>query len=345
MYEQPASADLDRILSTLTQEVQDQARAAKARVAGASESQGWALSSRFIAYVADALDPLHKEAIAEAMHTVRDFADRMRRPASEVAMMARPRLENLAAALLSEIPDATGFTHEQQQIRRECAQRFQARLDDALRDIGIGFIGGRSLTIKDSDRRLLALQTFYDQRHQQDWTPFPADPATSQQERTVALNIGQQLAQGGLIEWKSNPGAGFGMGRITNRGVDVIEGNAPSPIALTVDARQYSVAGSSNVQIGDGGNKMHITTNTVTQGDVAALDKRLEEIGIDRAAIDALHTAISDDRADGHKPSLRGKVGAWVAEQTGRAATGAFQLGMEQLTPALIEAIKSFFPS
>jgi hypothetical protein len=38
-------------------------------------------------------------------------------------------------------------------------------------------------------------------------------------------------------------------------------------------------------------------------------------------------------------------VGAWVAEQTGRAATGAFQLGMEQLTPALIEAIKSCFPN
>jgi hypothetical protein len=345
MYEQPTSADLDRNLLTLTQGTLDKARAEKARIDGRVESQGWALSSRFIIHVADALDPLHKKAIAEAMHVLKDFADRMRRPASEVALMARPRLENLAAVLLSEIPDGTGFSHEQQRVRSEYGQRFQARLDDALRDIGIGFIGGRSVTSKDSDRRLLALQTFYDQRHRQDWTPFPGDPATSQEERAVAVNIGQQLAQSGLIEWKPNLGTGSGMGRITNRGVDVIEGNAPSPIALTVDARQYSVAGSSNVQIGDGGNRMNVTTSIVAKGDVAALDKRLEEIGIDRAAIDALHKAISDDQAAGHKPSLCGKVGAWVAEQTGRAATGALQLGMEQVTPALIEAIKSCFPN
>ena len=345
MYQQPTRADLDRNLSTLTQGVQDKARTVKDGVAGAVELLGWAHNSRFIVQVADALDTLHKEFIAAAMHVVKDFTERMRRPASEVAAMARPRLESLAAVLLSEIPEA-GFPHEQQTVRAKYAQDFQSRLDDALRDIAVGFIGGRSLIIKDSDRRAVALGTFYDQRHRQDWTPLPVDPAASAEEQTIVSNICKQLAQGGLIEWKGVAGAAFGMGRITNRGVDVMEGNETPPIALTtVDARQYSVASSSNVQIGDGGNRMHVATSTVARGDVAALDKRLKEIGIDGAAIDALHKAIKDDETSGQKPSLGGKVGEWLGKQTTRAAAGAFEIGLDKVTPALIDAIKSFFPN
>jgi hypothetical protein len=42
-----------------------------------------------------------------------------------------------------------------------------------------------------------------------------------------------------------------GMGRITNLGVDVVEGNTAAPIAISID-RSISVSGSTHVQIGDG---------------------------------------------------------------------------------------------
>ena len=56
----------------------------------------------------------------------------------------------------------------------------------------------------------------------------------------------------GLIEWKTPArGTPDGMGRITARGIDVVEGNAPPPIAISIDNRSYSVSTSMGVQIGD----------------------------------------------------------------------------------------------
>jgi len=63
----------------------------------------------------------------------------------------------------------------------------------------------------------------------------------------------RSLRRTGLIDWKEGlAGEPEGMGRITSRGVDVIEGNATPPIAITIDRRQFSVHASSNVQIGEG---------------------------------------------------------------------------------------------
>jgi hypothetical protein len=106
---------------------------------------------------------------------------------------------------------------------------------------------------KDADRRAVILQKFYEVRHVKDgWTRMPVDPSASQEERNVAYNVCRQLGENGLIEWKGVLGAIDGAGRITSQGIDVIEGNARPPIAITIDSQQYSVHGSTNVQIGKG---------------------------------------------------------------------------------------------
>jgi hypothetical protein len=131
---------------------------------------------------------------------------------------------------------------------------FKQRLDGALRDFEIGFIGGRSMAIKDSDRRAVILQKFYEARHVKGgFISLPVDPSASEEERLIAANICRHLGESGLIEWKGFLGPEVdGAGRITSLGIDVVEGNTPAPIAITIDSRQYSVHGSSNVQIGEG---------------------------------------------------------------------------------------------
>jgi hypothetical protein len=116
------------------------------------------------------------------------------------------------------------------------------------------------MIIKDADRRAVILQKFYDVRHERnDWLEMPVEASASEGERRIVYNICRQLSESGLINWKVFSGPDFnGAGRITNLGVDVIEGNVKSPIAITIDGRQISVHGSSHVQIGDG-NAQNIT--------------------------------------------------------------------------------------
>jgi hypothetical protein len=109
-----------------------------------------------------------------------------------------------------------------------------------------------AMPIKDADRRALVLRRLYDERHVHDWTGFPLDPAAPQDEQIIAANICAQLQQFGLVEWKSVPGFAGGWARITGPGIDVVEGNAKSPIAITTIDKSVTITGSRHLQIGDG---------------------------------------------------------------------------------------------
>jgi hypothetical protein len=236
------------------------ARAERGRMTSEFAARGMVHSTSLISAAMGVLNTIHNDAIAAAMPIVRDFAERMNVPVTEITPLARAHLENLGNSVLGELPPA-GFPTEHQRIRRQYAQVFQQRLDGALRDIEIGFIGGRSMVVRDSDRRAIILHKFYDGRHAQQWIGLPVDASTSREEQIIAANICHQLAQSGLIEWKALAGESVGMGRITSRGIDVIEGNATAPIAITIDSRQYSVHGSTNIQIGEA-NAQGITFHT-----------------------------------------------------------------------------------
>lgn len=68
------------------------------------------------------------------------------------------------------------------------------------------------------------------------------------------VRICDQLAEKSLIHWRRAGGRlAHGAGKITAFGVDVIDGNIESPIAIRLDLSQsYSVTDSTGVQIGQG---------------------------------------------------------------------------------------------
>jgi len=105
-----------------------------------------------------------------------------------------------------------------------------------------------------------------------------------------------------LIDWKGSLGPGIdGAGRITSRGIDVIEGNAPPPIAITIESRQISVHGSSNVQIGAGN----------AQGITIRADKVIAAINDSQATVEEKEKARSAVQSILSSPLLT-KIFGWV---------------------------------
>jgi hypothetical protein len=255
MYQTPTSADFQRILVTIMQKTREGAYAEDQRIKVEYASKGLGQSGPLIGAVAVRFDELHAEMTEAVMHLIRDFVGRTQLMPKELGAAALVSLENFAAELVAGIPQlGVSLQQATEQTREKYRRTFQQRIDEAIQDVEIGFVGGRNMAVpvKDADRRAVILQRFYDERHVRSWVAFPAEASATHEERVITSNICDQLHQGGLIELRrplqGEPG---GMARITNLGVDVIEGNTKAPIAISID-RSISVSGSTLVQIGDG---------------------------------------------------------------------------------------------
>ena len=85
-----------------------------------------------------------------------------------------------------------------------------------------------------SELRGLLLEKYYERRKERLIGLVPSDFDGKLNEQDI-LNIAGQLADHGLIHWRSNTGhggIGGGMGTITAAGVDVVESKVPAPIEI-----------------------------------------------------------------------------------------------------------------
>ena len=112
--------------------------------------------------------------------------------------------------------------------------------------------------MKDNDLRGLILRKYYEKRRvgltfltDDDFKDLPQPLDFDQND---LFRICDQLAEYGLLKWipaRGSMGETIGgRGQIIALGVDVIEGNAPSPVAITI--QHVSVQNSTGVQIGNG---------------------------------------------------------------------------------------------
>jgi hypothetical protein len=107
--------------------------------------------------------------------------------------------------------------------------------------------------MQDADLRGAVLQKFYELRHQVD-TVFLEDINSIEPNTRQLTNICEQLQQYGLIDWRpmeTLAGVIGGQGKITARGVDVIDGTERAPISVTLHHHSITVRESSHVQIGN----------------------------------------------------------------------------------------------
>ncbi len=105
----------------------------------------------------------------------------------------------------------------------------------------------------DCELRGLVLQAFYDRRK----SNRPEKPSakwvesTSVEDREI-FRICGLLSQHDLIKWHSVIGKGGGHGTITAQGIDVVEGNKKSDVAIQLSNNYTTnISGSTNVIVGD----------------------------------------------------------------------------------------------
>lgn len=108
-----------------------------------------------------------------------------------------------------------------------------------------------SLAMTDTELRGLVLRAFYERR----MSRAPQSPETSwlSEETTSSelYRICKQLGEHGLINWSPFISDG-GVGEITAHGIDVIEGQRQSDIAVQlVHNYTTNISGSTNVIVGD----------------------------------------------------------------------------------------------
>lgn len=93
--------------------------------------------------------------------------------------------------------------------------------------------------MRDDELGGAVLQRFYDYRHRGVMQLPDIVVAAPSAEPLLVASVSERLAQAGLIEWKTSKSmaAVGGIGRITARGVDVVEGHREPPMRLVLRDR------------------------------------------------------------------------------------------------------------
>lgn len=122
--------------------------------------------------------------------------------------------------------------------------------------------------MKDKELRGLVLERFYALRNSGDPVQLAQIVSVAPNDLVQLTNVCDQLAEYGLIEWnplKSLAGVIGGIGRITARGVDVVDGDVSSPITVTLHDHSITVSGSTNVQIGNANSIQNVDISKVME--------------------------------------------------------------------------------
>lgn len=169
--------------------------------------------------------------------------------------------------------------------------------------------GGMEATgMKDGELRGVVLKRFYEVRNHPPGLVNPVTlPGLDSIDHVWLFNICEQLHEYGLLQWTlvgSTTTVG-GMGHISARGVDVVEGTTSSPITVILQDHSISVAGSSNVQIGDS-NVQHVNISTPDLSRlVSEVTGHLDELNLDARQKQRAEAQIAALRAElnaGEKP-------------------------------------------
>jgi hypothetical protein len=147
MYEAPTLSDFQRNLDTLIHSGMMEGFTAHMTTRSEFMSRGVGHGVQVVAMVAARLEEVYTSVLDRAMTMIDEFVRRNSELSpAELARTTRPRFEELATTLLGMIP--ADVPEEQQETRVLYSGTFRRRLDGALRDIEIGFIGGRNVVTK-----------------------------------------------------------------------------------------------------------------------------------------------------------------------------------------------------
>jgi hypothetical protein len=145
VYEAPTRGDFQRKVSGFIHEARKNVDAENGRIIANLAARGLAHSGALISDVVSCADRFHAEAIDKSTRLAAEFARRSNLTAAELGDAARPLLENLTIQLLARLLTQRYPQPQGQRAVAQYTQVFQQRLEGALRDIEIGFVGGMNV--------------------------------------------------------------------------------------------------------------------------------------------------------------------------------------------------------
>jgi len=297
-------------------------------------------SSRLPLAMEQAVVPIHETLLANAMNLLIDFSESSGISVPQLVAIGRPPLSDFTAGVASYISTTAGST-SRSESRRQIGERFGRRTENALSDVEIGYIQGKSVLLTQSStnqsKALCLLQALYDATRDQDDPVLvhTLDTGLSETESHVAWRY---LKDRQLIET-------FGVmytARINAAGIDAIEKakNRPDQPSANFPAVSYNIVHNTmhvgtmhNSPVQQGGvNSAQSQTVTYSPQDlgdlyrlVNELTSHLDELTLDekqRKKAEAQITTIKAQLTDEPDPVIVKQAGKTLRNITEGAIAG-----------------------
>jgi hypothetical protein len=278
--------DFERMLTDMVDRAETSALSACTQVQSEFAKHGAYRSSRLPLSMEQAVILVHETLLKNAMHLVIEFSENSGISVPQLIDASRPRLAAFTTQIAEHIPKSGGGTSPSQ-YSAQMRDRLNQRTENALKDVEMGFIEGRSALVTENStnqsKALRLLQALYDATRNQ---TEPAivhmlNTGLSEQESQAAWRY---LKDRGLIETFSIPYTA----RINAAGIDAIEGakrrpdqpsaNFPS-VSYNIVYNTMHVGTMNNSPVQQGGvNSAQNQTITYSPQDLGDLYRLISEL-------------------------------------------------------------------
>jgi hypothetical protein len=328
MFRTGDKADFDRMLDDILGRAKTAATSIAIQVDAEAAARGTLVSSGTPIEMEQRITPVHEIAIADAMRLIVQFSERTGIAVSDLSEAARPKLTIFTSGIMERMVTASSRMSLAQFID-QARERFGRRIDNALRDVEIGFIQGRSAMMTESptnqSKALHLLRAIYDKTRGQTEPIFvnEIDIGLSEEESKAAWRY---LKDRGLIDNFSIPYSA----RINGAGIDAVENaqrhpDQPTPnfpsVTYNVVYNTMHVGTMSNSPVQQAG--VHSTQNQIVSygaQELADLTRLASELTVhlDELQIDARQKQKAQAQIATIKAQLTDEPDPVVVRQAGR---------------------------
>lgn len=328
MFRTGEKADFERMLDDILGRAKITALSATAQVEAEFAARGALMSSGTLIEMEQRITPIHENALADAMRLVVQFSERTGISISDLSDLAGPKLATFTSDITERL--ATAATRMNlTQILSQARERFNRRVENALKDVGIGFIQGRSAIVTENStnqsKALRLLQALYDATRDKSNPVFVEELHTglSEEEANAAWRY---LKDRGLIATFSIPYTA----QINAAGIDAIEGakrrpdqpsaNFPS-VSYNIVYNTLHVGTMTNSPVQQGG--VHSTQNqaiTYSAQDITDLSDLVTKLTahMDELQLDARQRQRAETQIATLKAQLAHEPDPVIVKQAGR---------------------------
>ena len=328
MFRTGDKVDCERMLDDILSRAKTAALTTSAQVEAESAARGTLLSSGTPIVMEQRLTPIHETALADAMRLIVQFCERTGIPIPELSEAAKTKLVAFTSEITERMVTAANRMNLTQ-VLSQARERFNRRVENALRDVEIGFIQGRSAIVTENStnqsKAMRLLKALYDATRAKTEPVFIEEMNTGLSEED-AKAAWRYLKDRGLIDTFSIPYTA----RINGAGVDAIEGaqrrpdqpsaNFPS-VSYNIVYNTMNVGTVRNSPVQQGGiNSTQNQTVTYNVQDIADLGRLVSEIAahIDELHMDARQKQKAEAQIATIKAQLMDEPDPVIVKQAGR---------------------------